>query len=120
MPKGPHKPAHSVSISNLHRNSVLNDHPEDQSLNRTEKEVIDQSNSGALRGSIEPYVAASEAAEFLGIHPKTLMKLARQGGVPAYWINEGERRRWRFLKSELDIWMRSSIDSTLHPVRSVS
>jgi len=69
---------------------------------------------------LEPYVDAAEAAQFLGIHPKTLMRMARHGHIPAYSFNEGARRHWRFLKSELDIWMRSRINSNAHPVRSVS
>ena len=69
---------------------------------------------------LEPYVDAAEAAQFLGIHPKTLMKLARESRVPAYSFNEGTRRHWRFLKSELDIWMRSRVNSISYPVRSVS
>lgn len=69
---------------------------------------------------IEPYVNATDAADFLGIHPKTLMRLARDSVVPAYSFTDGTRHRWRFLKSELDIWMRSRLNSTSHPVRSVS
>jgi excisionase family DNA binding protein len=69
---------------------------------------------------LEPYIDATEAAHFLRIHPKTLMKLARESRVPAYSFNEGTRRHWRFLKSELDIWMRSRVNSTSYPVRSVS
>ena len=70
--------------------------------------------------NLEPYVNATDAADFLGIHPKTLMRLARDGVVPAYSFTDGTRHRWRFLKSELDIWMRSRLNSTSHPVRSVS
>lgn len=68
----------------------------------------------------EPYVDAPEGAAFLNIHPKTLMRLAREGSVPAYSISEGTRRHWRFLLSELDTWMRSKVNSNAHPVRSVS
>jgi excisionase family DNA binding protein len=70
--------------------------------------------------NLEPYVNASDAANFLGIHPKTVMRLARDGVLPAYSFTDGTRHRWRFLKSELDIWMRSRLNSTSHPVRSVS
>ncbi|MGA2076144.1 MAG: helix-turn-helix domain-containing protein [Terriglobia bacterium] len=73
-----------------------------------------------LVSHLEPYVDAGQAAQFLGIHSKTLMRLARGGQVPAYSFNDGPRRRWRFLKSELDIWMRSRVNPSLHPVRSVS
>ena len=69
--------------------------------------------------NLEPYVDASEAARFLKIHPKTLMRLARERLVPASF-NDGARHHWRFLKSELDICMRSRVNSISHPVRSVS
>jgi len=68
----------------------------------------------------EPYVDAKDGAAFLRIHPKTLMRLAREGEVPAYSFSEGTRRHWRFLTSELDTWMRSKVNSNAHPVRSVS
>jgi excisionase family DNA binding protein len=68
----------------------------------------------------EPYVDAKEGAAFLRIHPKTLMRLAREGVVRAYSFSDGVRRHWRFLVSELDTWMRSRVNSNAHPVRSVS
>jgi hypothetical protein len=68
----------------------------------------------------ESYVDPEEGAAFLRMHPKTLMRLAREGVVPAYSYNDGSRRRWRFLLSELDKWMKSKVNSSPHPVRSVS
>jgi excisionase family DNA binding protein len=68
----------------------------------------------------EPYVDAQEGAAFLGLHPKTLMRLAREGKVPAYSISDGPRRHWRFLISELDKWMKTKVNSSAHPVTSVS
>jgi excisionase family DNA binding protein len=68
----------------------------------------------------EPYVDANDGAAFLRIHPKTLMRLAREGAVPAYSFSEGTRRHWRFLISELDKWMKTKVNSSAHPVRSVS
>ena len=65
----------------------------------------------------ERYVDAQEGAAFLGLHPKTLMRLAREGEVSAYSISDGPRRHWRFLISELDTWMRSRVNSSPHPVR---
>jgi len=41
--------------------------------------------------------------------PKTLMRLAREGKVPAYTISEDNRWHLRFLISELDMWMRSKV-----------
>lgn len=56
----------------------------------------------------ERYVDAVAGAQFVGMHPKTLERLARRGTVPAHPLGEGSRRkRWRFLISELDIWLRT-------------
>jgi Helix-turn-helix domain len=67
--------------------------------------------------SPEPYVDAKEGAAFLRLHPKTLMRLAREGIVRAYSFSDGVRHHWRFLLSELDTWMRSKVNSNAHPVR---
>jgi excisionase family DNA binding protein len=88
-------------------------------------EILHRSSAGACPFSDqgehscvpEPYVDAKEGATFLRIHPKTLMRLAREGGVPAYSFSEGPRRHWRFLISELDTWMKSKVNSRPHPVR---
>lgn len=62
----------------------------------------------------EPYVNPREAARFLSISPKTVMRLARQGSIPAHSIGDRARRRWRFLKSELDTWMHGQLHSKDH------
>ena len=66
---------------------------------------------------LERYVEACEGAEFLSIHPKTLIRLAREGKIPAYPYNEGTRRHWRFQITELDKWMKAKVNSSAHPVR---
>lgn len=66
--------------------------------------------------SWENYVDAKEAGAFLHLHPKTVMRLAREDSLPAYSFSEGTRHHWRFLISELDIWMKSKVNSRLHPV----
>ena len=35
--------------------------------------------------------------------------MARQGDVPAHPLGNGQRRVWRFLLSELDVWMRERV-----------
>lgn len=62
----------------------------------------------------EPYINPQEAARFLSISPKTLTRLAREGLIPAHAIGDRVRRRWRFLKSELDTWMRARLHSNYH------
>ena len=57
--------------------------------------------------SFEPYVGPEEAAKFLQISPHSLKELARRATVPVHPIGDGIRRRWRFLKSELDSWLRA-------------
>jgi excisionase family DNA binding protein len=57
----------------------------------------------------EPLLSADQAANLLGgIHPKTLMRKARNGEVPGYQIS----RSWFFRASELDNWLRSLVPST--------
>ena len=55
----------------------------------------------------EPLLDTPQAAALLGIHPKTLQKLARAGMVPGHRIGD----LWRFRASELDTWLRTGINS---------
>ena len=59
----------------------------------------------------EPWVKCDVGADYLGIHPKTLEKLARQGDVPAHPVCSGKRSSWHFLISELDAWMRARVST---------
>jgi len=64
---------------------------------------------------VEHYVGASEAAKFLSIHSRTLTQMARRGDIPAHPLGNGPRRVWRFLLSELDVWMRERVHSRCRP-----
>jgi len=66
---------------------------------------------------IERYVDSKDAAEFLGLHSKTVERMARRGELPGHPVGAGERKRWRFLLSELDAAMRSRVVSHRHPCR---
>lgn len=66
-------------------------------------------------GEPEHYVSADEAALFLALHRRTLLKLARAGAIPAHPLGDGPRRVWRFLLSELDSWMRNRVNSRCRP-----
>jgi excisionase family DNA binding protein len=55
----------------------------------------------------EPLLDSYRAAALLGIHAKTLQKMARAGRVPAHRIGD----LWRFRASELDMWMRTGVNS---------
>jgi excisionase family DNA binding protein len=55
----------------------------------------------------EPLLDSNRAAALLGIHPKTLQKMARAGAVPGHRIGD----LWRFRLSELDSWVRAGVNS---------
>jgi len=54
-------------------------------------------------------VTADEAAALLRCSPITVKRLAREGKIPGHCIQDGIRKRWRFLLSELAATMKSGI-----------
>ena len=54
-----------------------------------------------------------EAAQYLCIHPRTLVRMARRGEIPSIQIG----RLWRFRRSDLDDWLTSKINSVSYPCR---
>lgn len=75
---------------------------------------VKRTNSRAFQER-EYFVDAAEAAKFLGLNHRTLMKMAREGHVPAHPLGDGARKLWRFLLSELDEWLRGRINSGRRP-----
>jgi excisionase family DNA binding protein len=75
------------------------------SFARPGQEGIRHHSPGSER--FEPLLDSTAAAKLLGIHPKTLQKLARIGRVPAHSICG----LWRFRASELDDWLKTAISS---------
>lgn len=65
------------------------------------------------RGSFERLMTDSEAADLLGLHPKTLQRMARAGIVPAHRVG----RFWRYRASELDSWLLSTVRCKGQPAR---
>ena len=70
--------------------------------------------SGTSPAFFEPLLDDKQAGEMLGLHPKTLQRLARQGEIPAIRIG----RYWRFRASSLNAWI--DLQSTSQPARVVS
>ena len=68
--------------------------------------------------ALEQFVEAEEAAPFVHVSPRHLKQLAREGKVPAHPRGDGQRRRWLFLLSELDAWMRGRVNSACDPCRA--
>ena len=61
-----------------------------------------------METSFEQLLNSQEAAKLLGVHPKTLMQMARRGKIPAMRVG----KFWRFRASALDSWVRSAVDSS--------
>lgn len=55
----------------------------------------------ANRIGFEPVLHSQEAAALLGIHPKTLQKMARKGTIPGFRIG----KLWAFRASALNEWL---------------
>jgi hypothetical protein len=66
---------------------------------------------------LEQYVEADQAAEFVHMATRSVKKLAREGKIPAHPRGDGQRRRWLFLLSELDAWLRSRVNCPSDPCR---
>lgn len=58
-------------------------------------------------GGTEVFVNASEAGDYLELHPATVQRFAREGVIPAHPVAGRKRRHWRFLRSELAEWLRT-------------
>ncbi len=54
----------------------------------------------------EPLVDADEVADLLGLHPKTVQLMARQGKIPAIRVS----KFWRFRKSDINRWLQSEVN----------
>ena len=70
----------------------------------------------SARSIQESPVGPEDAGRFLNMHPKTVLRKAREGAVPAHPVGR-KRKRWHFYLSELDEWLRSQVISISHPRR---
>jgi excisionase family DNA binding protein len=48
------------------------------------------------------WLTATEVSRYLKIKPRTVLKWAKEGRIPAHSLSGSKRVAWRFLKSELD------------------
>jgi hypothetical protein len=69
-------------------------------------------------GDFEPFVDAVVAGGYLGLHPETVRRKARKGILPGHPLGEGKRKKWRFLLSELDTWLRGKPGDMTRSVES--
>jgi excisionase family DNA binding protein len=67
----------------------------------------------------EPYIPPEKAAEFLGLPRRAVIRMARDGRLPAHPIKgTGKKRYWRFRLSELDKHMQGDVQPSRPPVRN--
>jgi excisionase family DNA binding protein len=55
----------------------------------------------------EPLIDSEEAAAIIGIHPKTLQKMARKGEIRGVHVG----KLWRFRASTIDEWISRELAS---------
>jgi excisionase family DNA binding protein len=48
------------------------------------------------------WLTANEAAAYLRVQPRTILKWAKAGTIPAHALSGCRRITWRFLREELD------------------
>ena len=60
-----------------------------------------------------PLMTLNQAAEQLGIHPKTLSVYARRGEIASYRIGLGKTAPYKFSQEQIDAFLKTQ----LHPVR---
>ena len=77
--------------------------------------IIDTIHASVDPALFEPLVDSKEAGEALGLHPKTVERMAREGRIPSRRIG----KYWRFRASDLDAWFRGTVVS-MHANPSVS
>jgi hypothetical protein len=61
--------------------------------------------------TLEPFVEANAAADFLRYSSRTVKQMAREGRIPAHPFGNGPRKRWYFLISELAEHLRAQVNS---------
>lgn len=48
------------------------------------------------------WLTATEVSRYLKVKPRTVLRWAKEGRIPAHSLSGSKRVTWRFLKSELD------------------
>ena len=51
------------------------------------------------------WLTATEAAQYLRVKPRTILKWAKENLIPAHRLSGSKRISWRFRREELDAFM---------------
>lgn len=65
---------------------------------------------GAMRGrnsDMEGLLTPEQADDYLQVHAKTAVRMARQGELPGMRV----RKHWRFRRSDLEAWAEQQVKS---------
>jgi excisionase family DNA binding protein len=101
------------TLLNLARRSSVPAHPIGDGMRQTSRfphagEVLtlmsildDPQKQSATQKQFEPLLDPKQAAALLRVHQKTLVRLAREGRVPAIRV----AKHWRFRASTLNLWL---------------
>jgi excisionase family DNA binding protein len=54
-----------------------------------------------MEPAVSEWLTATEAAQYLKVKPRTVLKWAKEGRIPGRPLSGSKRITWRFLKSEL-------------------
>ena len=104
----------TANSSSLSQRSQTGQLSESKPSPGAEKLGLPFNSSTAPNQTAEPFLDCAAAAAVLGgLHPKTVERWAREGRIPAYRYF----RNWRFRVSDLEVWMRSHVQSACHPCR---
>jgi excisionase family DNA binding protein len=60
----------------------------------------------------QPLLTPAEAASYLRLHEKTVIKMARLGQIPAIRLG----KHWRFRSTDLTTWVATQVQSNRQPV----
>jgi excisionase family DNA binding protein len=61
--------------------------------------------------SFEPLLHPRDAATYLGVHEKTVIRMARNKHLPALRLG----KHWRFRRADLEFWTASQVNSSCQP-----
>jgi excisionase family DNA binding protein len=60
----------------------------------------------------EPLLTPADAGVYLGVHPKTAIRMAREGSIPALRVGA---KHWRFRRTDLELWTEQQVKSPRQP-----
>ncbi len=109
-----------TALKQLATSQIVNTHMTTEIFDRSPSSAGWNTNPKPARGSIlqrealpqtlEPFVEANAAAEFLHYSARSIKQMAREGRIPAHPFGTGSRKRWYFLISELAEHLRAQVN----------